>query len=356
MPRLLDVLEDSQTLLPAVSIPLPATIRHTNEAAFDAEWTNHLLNEAYAERVANVERVDLGRIPAGTVLGGAHHFILWVDNETVADTLPHALRGDCADALAALRISEPLPANFNEECLLLARYGHGTWGHWLGEILPAAVAAERSHPGRFRFLVPAHSGAYGIRLRASLAAYGIGIDRIIVTDGSRPLRLSRAWCVSPIWSDHIPHPMAIELLRTTLTTEFLESSPTVVALTRREWHSRGIANANEIIPFLEATGFREVDVAALPFLGQVALFRTARRIFSVIGSGLTGLIYSPDGVEVLAAGPARWGDRFFYALGQLRAARWVEVRGPSSWNGCGEMRDAPFTIAPAALAEGLSKL
>lgn len=355
MPRLLDVLVEAQPLFPAAAVPLRAILRHTNEAEFDAEWARHLITEAYAARVAQVERVALGRLPEGTILGGRHHFVLQVRGEAVRDTLPHVLRDD-PQALAAALAADAPPEDLAEECVVLARYGHGTWGHWLAEIVPMAVAVEQRAPGRFNFLIPGHGGRYGAQMRASLAAYGIGAERLIETGWSNPLRLWRAWCVSPIWSDHIPHPAAIHLMRAALPSPSEEAAPAAIALIRPGETTRRIANEQEVLPMLEGAGFRPVDVAALPFLSQVALFRGARRVFGVVGSGLTGLIYAPDGVAVLATGPARWGDRFFYALGQLRAARWVEVRGPSSWDGQGEMRDAAFTIPPAALATGLARL
>jgi hypothetical protein len=130
-----------------------------------------------------------------------------------------------------------------------------------------------------------------------------------------------------------------------------------VALMRRDWATRGIHNGDEIERFLEARDFRITDAGGLPFVEQVRMFQSASVVFGVIGSGLTGLIYSPNGVRVIGAGPALWGDRFFVALGQHRAAAWAEVRGPSQWDGkTGQLRDAFFSIPMAALADAIGAL
>jgi hypothetical protein len=52
----------------------------------------------------------------------------------------------------------------------------------------------------------------------------------------------------------------------------------------------------------------------LSFENQVAAFNAASTVFCVLGSGLTGLIYSPDKVSVIAPAPEDWGDAFFTDL------------------------------------------
>ena len=51
-------------------------------------------------------------------------------------------------------------------------------------------------------------------------------------------------------------------------------------------------------------------------------------MFAVLGSDLTNLLYAPEGVRVLAAAPADFGDRFFYALVQLCRGQLLDLRGP----------------------------
>ena len=248
-------------------------------------------------------------------------------------------------------------ADVDEECVLLARYGYGTWGHWLGEILPIASIVEHRYPRRFRYAVPRLQSAYGCVVKESLRAYGIDAGRLIVLPRGKSVRLANAWAVTPIWSDHTPHPAALDVMRGGVRLSAYRPGYEKIALMRRDWPTRGILNGEEIERFFEARGFRITDAGGMPFVEQVRMFQSASVVFGVIGSGLTGLIYSPNGVRVIGAGPALWGDRFFVALGQHRAAAWAEVRGPSQWDGkTGHLRDALFSIPMAALADSMGAL
>ena len=72
-----------------------------------------------------------------------------------------------------------------QPCLLLARYGENTWGHWVTEMLVKAVIAERLLPGRFFYAVPwwttEPGAANGLAdaVLGSLAAYGIEPQRLV---------------------------------------------------------------------------------------------------------------------------------------------------------------------------------
>jgi len=176
-----------------------------------------------------------------------------------------------------------------------------------------------------------------------------------VTPG-KPRILMDALIVTPIWSDHIPHPAPLDVMRGSVRLVPYRAGWEKIALMRRDWPTRAISNCDEVEQFLRAEGFTITDAAFLPFLDQVRMFQSARVVFGVLGSGLTGLIYSPNCVHVLVAGPASWGDRFFYALAQHRRGRWSEVRGPSRGGGDRPVRAAPFEVSVRGLSEGLAKL
>ena len=61
-----------------------------------------------------------------------------------------------------------------------------------------------------------------------------------------------------------------------------------------------------------------VEIGGLSFAEQVATFAAAQTIVGVLGSGLSGMLYSPAGVRVLTLAPSRWSDLFFFALMQNR--------------------------------------
>ena len=103
-----------------------------------------------------------------------------------------------------------------------------------------------------------------------------------------------------------------------------------VALLRRESTTRNLANVEEVCTYLQSRGWSIVDIALLDFLDQVTVFASAENIISVLGSGLTGLMYSPEGAKVVTLAPSNWGDLFFFSLMQERRVRLADIRGLSS--------------------------
>jgi hypothetical protein len=353
---LLDILIDPQPIFPELRSRLPSAFVFSNESEFDKNWAQHLVSGAYAERMVVSQPVRFGRLPPHATLRGGNHFMLCAGDDIVGEYVPHVFRNNLPALLAELRTERPL-IETGEECVLLARFGHNTWGHWAGELLPIAVALETRWPGRFLYAVP-QSGHpdYITGMLQSLAFYGIGLHRLLWLRQGFDHRLHKAWAMTPIWSDNAPHPAALDTLRR--PTRNLEANgPAKLALLRRDWPTRGISNIAEVADLLETEGFQLAELAGMRFADQVRLFASAEIVFGVLGSGLTGLVYSPDNVAVVAASPTGFSDRFFYALAQRRGGTWADVKGPSRWNGRdGLKRDAPFDVPIDVLRQALAAI
>src|SRR5262245_8028203 len=124
--RLMDELIDQETLVPQTTCELPRSIVYTNEAEFDRKWAAYGLSFTYVQRTASCEPIVLGKVPSGTMLCGNHHFLLQLGTR-VATELPHALRDQPELIRDALATSEHIE-DLDQECVLLTRWGHGTWG------------------------------------------------------------------------------------------------------------------------------------------------------------------------------------------------------------------------------------
>jgi hypothetical protein len=340
----------AETLFPETACELPIAVVHTDDA--EAE---QLISTAYAARRARFDPIALGRLPRGITLCGGEFRVIVFNERLALESVPPGMRND-EKWLEDTILEAVEPTYIEEECVLLTRYGHGTWGHWLGEILPTAAIVERLYPGRFKYAVPQHASSYGAVMRESLRAYGIETNRILPVSWIKAVRFANAWAVTPIWSDLAPHPAALDVMRGAVRLGPYRPAWDKVGLLRRDWPTRNITNNAEIEKILEANGFTIVDVSALPFVDQVRMFQSANLIFGVLGSGLTGLIYSPPHVRVLTVGPVTWRDQFFYSLAQHRRAKWAEVHGPTRWDGSGLMRDAAFDVPIPALLQAMERL
>ena len=78
------------------------------------------------------------RMPAGAVLHGGGEFLLSADGALLREQIAPYLETNPARVAELVGTTRPI-VDYAEECLLLARFGLYTWGHWLGELLPKAV-------------------------------------------------------------------------------------------------------------------------------------------------------------------------------------------------------------------------
>ncbi len=357
---LADMFVEAEVVAPSLTVSLPAVLVHTNAPAIGlADFARAGVQRTYRPQVVTYEPVRLGRLPPRCILYGSRSFWLEADGMLAIEQI-NPLSSEIPQVLAALQ-AMPCPTHdIVGPCLLVARYGDVTWGHWLCELLPRAVVAESLHPGRFRYVVPAgiteptRERSFSTAVLELLAFYGIGPDRLLRLDSDAHYRFRQLYAVSGVWSPEGINPAVIHLVRSAAVGQADPAPARRIALMRGSGATRQIHNIAEVTACLREHGFDPVSPAALPFADQVAQFRSATAIFGVLGSDFSGLMYAPDGVGIIGAAPGAWHDAYFYNVMQLRDAVFVDLRGPPLWTGEGLERDAPFLLPLPHLAAGLA--
>jgi Glycosyltransferase 61 len=330
----------------AVTYRMSSALAYSNMAMFDEQFALHYALNIYSDRVAHVQPIDLVRLETATI---------YPEYDYVVSVGRVAIEEQSQPDKATVTMNTPKRTDeILQDTAIIARFGAWTWGHWLGELLPKIVMIEAAFPRRFLFAVPQ---TYNVpdweNFRQSISAYGILPQRLVFLERDRAYVLKRAWALTPIWSDHAMHPAAAELMRASLRTSFEHGGPRKVALLRKGSDQRRLENWEEIAALLSGEGYEPVDIAQLSFVEQVRTFRNADAVFGTLGSGLTGLIYSPVGVAVTSVAPAIFGDRFFYALVVDRRGRYADVRGPIVNPDPNIPHRGSFTIDRAHVAEAL---
>ena len=365
------LIEDPVTIFASQIAEWPRVVAYSNYAAVCDEATTISFRKADDLSRFRVPEVFIGRYPPGaTVLGGDSFWVL-VGQSLVREQIFISSRllpnfaPDPDARVAALRAAVSDTVDIEEECLLLARYGWGTWGHWLNEILCKAVVAEATFPGRFRYVVPtsiAQEGTdrnFATAMTESLRAYGIAERREIRIEPGKNYRFQSLFDVGgcTMWarSGAILHPAVSSLMRERLSDTPPRADSPLLGIER---HStmRHLLNAQEVNRELSAKGFVFIDPLALGFRDQVAYFRGAKTVFSVYGSGLANILYSPPGIGVLTCGPVHWGDTYFMYTVKERRGTYVDVRGPAFWDGAGHLFHAPFWVDLAQVNIALAHL
>ena len=349
-----DIAASLDRLLPPATVCAPACLAHTNLPDFDWEFGRHLMKNLYVPRVCRLDEVRLWRLPPGAFVAVPNgEELLAVHDQSVAAEQIHP-------GWDTARLHEAIAGCANEgyidrSTVLIGRYGLRTWGHWLGELLPKIVCVEACHPGRCGYALPIDivRDPHLATALESLTFHGIGRDRLVLLEPGCRYRFRELLAVSPVWSDRMIHPGAVEAMRRTAP-----ALPPAgrVALLRRESTTRRVANLDQLHPVLAANGFRIVEIGAMSFRAQVAIFQGATAIVSVLGSGLSGLIYAPPKVKIAALCPIGWADDFFFAMMRNRAAALADIRGPSTDDDSRGAAVSSFTVDPAALERGLRAL
>lgn len=331
--RLDAVCAEHETLLRGCTLPVADATAYTDIDALNPLFGHHLRTDIYTERTCQVAPVILARLDAGTVLHGGGEFLVTSRGRLLAEQFPPYLRSDPARVQGLRSQWRPVVA-IPAECVLIARFGIFTWGHWLGELLPKLLLVEARYPGRFRYVLPAqvlvdaNPDLPWLRIKQSLLAYGVQERQVLSVRDAMDYRFDRLYAVGDVWSDHVMHPAAAAMLRDRLPAETQHSSTIGqrIAL-RRVGDGRMLSNPDEVERLLADKGFVIHTVGRMSFQQQVDLFRSAAMVFGILGSDLTGLLYAREGVKLISVAPATFGDRFFYALLLDRKGRYADLRG-----------------------------
>jgi hypothetical protein len=364
-----ELTSDHVAVFPAEALNYLNCLAYSNAAETCSEEFHNGLLAATAPTQLRMPEVFIGRYDSDALLLGGDSFWVNTREALVAEQIiPYFAEGllpffeaDPEAKLKHLRAAITETVEIHEECLLAARFGHGTWGHWTNEILPKAVVAESVFPGRFRFVVPAsvtQSGtarSFANALLESLAAYGIPEDRLIRVDAQRNYKFSALFDVGGCSMWNYAHPQICSLMRRQLRQIGPRQRCDLLAIARHN-SPRVIHNLDEVNALLDKIGFKYIDPLQLTFQEQVSHFKAAKVIFGVYGSGLSGIIHSPQGIGVVACGPANWGDSYYVPAIQERGGLYADIRGPRCWDGPGFKFNAPFTINPKHVALALEKL
>ena len=362
--RLAEMSITSEVLIDGCAWHVPNATICTNVATLNPEFARHLLRDIYVERTCRIDPIVLARLDKETTVHGGEEFIVTSGGRLLQDQLAPYLH-DEPDRLRRLLTEWRPTIRVPEECVLVARYGIYTWGHWLGELLPRVVLAEAWFPGRFRYALPSRirdepdPGSPIGRIRESLLSYGIGMSRILALHGTMNYRFDRLHAISSVWSEHVMHPTVAALMRTRLISpdhHHTGASGAGRVGLLRTGPGHAIANIDDVKSLLCARGFTLHSVGAMTFIDRVRLFRSASLVFSVLGSDLPGLLYAPEGIRVVSAAPAVFGDRFFYALVLDRKGRYADVRGEiAELNEMAQHRSS-FHVAPDGIIPAIEML
>ena len=200
------------------------------------------------------------------------------------------------------------------------------YGHWLVDALPRLELLEKAGLlGTIdKVVVPAYKHDYH---RQSLAAYGIGPEKIIVADANTHIKAqnlilsshprgNRSYVV-PRW---IPELHRARFLK----PEWLgaDDFPELVYVSRKDSSIRQVVNEEELMEKLTPLGFKSFELAKLDFHQKVALFNKARVVISASGAGLNNMMFCEPGVIFFEIFPQGLVHTQFYNLAKYQDTKY----------------------------------
>ncbi len=355
-----DLFVDATELLPGLALTVRNPLVHMNaEAAGDAAFARRL-HYWFAARDVEQPPVRLGRYPRGTCLDGATYRVLL---RGVPDEAELPGLGEAALRNLARRVAEALTVDV--PCLLVCRTGEWCWGHWLLDMLPKIVLAERCFPGRFCYAVPAgiidpadrpaHAPGYAGSVLGSLAAYGIGPARLLPVRHDTAYRFAGLLDMDGVSGKHM-HPGLLAMMRDLPAVRQGGARAGLTAVLRAPPSMRPIANPGEIRGCLDRAGAGYLDPLQADFAGQVAAFARSDVIVGDLGSNLAGMIYARPGAGLMTLAPLRWDDEYFAKLFQRLDLVVADVRGFSAAEDEAAIAAEPYYVSPRAVLGGLEAL
>jgi hypothetical protein len=339
-----------------VDLPNPLVFANYSDAQMPA-WRRWALT-GNATRPASLLPIELVRLPSGTLVDAGQSYLTVAGHEVAAEQaakwftdLDEAGRRIEAKIGAAIAIDEP--------CFLLARFGETTWGHWIGDIFVRACVVEQLYPGRFRYVVPAHTTtatqerSFATSVLESLSLAGIAADRLIRLENHRLYRFAELYSVAGIRSDGM-HPAALAALRALASKTLPSRRPKRVAALRGRGGKRAVYNLRDLAPILQQWEFSSVDLSSMSFGEQLASFSQAEMIVASLGSDCTSALFAPVGARIVTVSPIGWTDGYFVGFFQRLGIRQADVRGSSTLLGSIDVGEAAHVIDPSRFLSGLT--
>jgi hypothetical protein len=193
--------------------------------------------------------------------------------------------------------------------------------HWLVDWIPR-LAGLRDYVGRRDVYVATSRLATEFQ-RTSLRLCGFPDDRILTLGSLEAVRARELVVPNSVRDiNHPAHraaPWATDFLRSQLGIPAVVDAGITgrqrkLYVSREDANGRRILNEDALLQRLSAVGYEKIVPSRLTFQEQVATFAGASHIIGPHGAGLTNLIFSRQGSEILEIFPRSYGTPAYYLL------------------------------------------
>ena len=216
----------------------------------------------------------------------------------------------------------PMVSRCSGRVAVLNCEGSHNYFHWIAEVLPRLWTLLQSGEQADWYV----ADCYSRWQRASLAAFGVPLDRVIQPHMTFHLEADEL-LVPSLQASQAISPMAQGLAKGLGLQDANGGEPKRLIYIERA-HSRRPANADEFSAWRRLHGFDDVWLEDMSLAEQIALFQQAKVVLGVHGAGLTNIIHCRPGTLVVEFMPAGLNRPCYPVLSQLFNLRHVMVNAP----------------------------
>jgi len=205
------------------------------------------------------------------------------------------------------------------------------YGHWFLDELPRLVSALSHLPSSTRFIVNDPLQEYKSQ---SLAAFGIGKDRLLEVKGYYETHCERLWFATPLgsceWAS--TSPQVLGRIRDSLLHAYEPnegSTPERIYVSRNLMPYKRLANEDQLLPLIKKYGFIVLRPEQLSLAQQVRTFSKANAVLGAFGAGLTNLLFAPRTATLLELQDARFAPRqWYWKMASVLGHEYSTMTGP----------------------------
>jgi tetratricopeptide (TPR) repeat protein/capsular polysaccharide biosynthesis protein len=204
--------------------------------------------------------------------------------------------------------------------------GHNYF-HWMVDILPRIELLQRSGVDLASidwFWINTPQAQFQ---QETLQILGIPPEKVLASDQHPHIQ---AHFIVPAFPGYLGwlEPWALTFLRQT----FLPTAATTpryerIYISRSKAHHRRLLNESAILNYLEPLGFVAVNLEAMSFAEQIALFAHAKVIVAPHGGGLTNTIFCTPGTCVIELFAPRYIRHYYWVISQQLGLRHFFIKG-----------------------------
>jgi len=211
-----------------------------------------------------------------------------------------------------------------ESAMVFHNEGGGTWGHFVVQNLPRALAYLKEFPDGKLALPRHHAMAQQSSYHQLLRHFGISSNQLLPLDRDKRYKFRELILVDFLYDfqSQTPNPIALEWLSKNSDTK----PGGAIFIERNDLNGRMIANQEEVNNLLARYGVERILLGQEPLDQQIAFWQKSQVIIGTLGSDFTNIVFGKAGTRLLVLSPDWFGDTFFYNLAVMKDMQWNELR------------------------------